>query len=112
MIDKVKVTFFIPDKLQKEMREKIGSDGYSLREKSEWVSQAITRLLEANNYIDLVVLGDMLNGFEKVESILLDRDVKKKLSEAIISIRQEHPSIEGVQSRIIRTSIVQRILRT
>ncbi len=52
-----------------------------------------------------------MKGFEKLESIVLGSTIKPKLDEAIINVRRKYPSIEGVQSRIVRTAIVQRLLR-
>lgn len=109
---KIKITLVVPHSLQEELRHKIIKDGYGMRGKSKWVSEAINRLLDLNHYAELVSLGDELKGFEKVETISVERDLKKNLDQAIHQIRKQYPLLEGVQSRIIRTSILQRLLRS
>lgn len=111
MVDKVKVTFVVPEQLQNEMRKTMVTEGYSLRGKSKWVAEAIQRLFKMSNFPELVNLGDEMSGFEKVETIVLERELKTQLDNAIITVRQQFPSLEGVQSSIIRTSILQRLLR-
>jgi hypothetical protein len=110
MTNKVKISFVIPEGLQKDLKERIVQDGYNLKGKSQWVAEAIEQLLRINTYIDLVKVNDEMQGFEKFESILVDRKLKSQLDESIISIRKKYPEIEGVQSRIMRTAILQRLL--
>lgn len=110
MLNKVKISFVIPSALQKDLKERIVLDGYSLKEKSQWVAEAVERLLTMSTYMDLVKVNDVMCGFEKLESIVIDRKLKAKLEESIIHIRKKYPEIEGVQSRIMRTAILQRLL--
>jgi len=110
MSNKVKISFVIPESLQKDLREKIVIDGYTLKGKSQWVAEAVERLLQINSYIDLVKVNDVMHGFEKFESILVDRKLKVQLDESVIAIRKKYPEIDGVQSRIMRTAILQRLL--
>lgn len=110
MSNKVKISFVVPEKLQKDLKERIVHDGYSLKGKSQWVAEAIERLLKINNFIDLVKVNDVMQGFEKFESVLIDRKLKIQLEESVISIRKKYPEIDGVQSRILRTAILQRLL--
>jgi hypothetical protein len=110
MNEKVKVSFFIPEGFQKDLRERIVADGYTLKGKSLWVAEAVERLLKKNGYIDLVKVNDVMTGLEKFESVLIDKSLKKRLMQSVISVRKKYPDIEGVQSRIIRTAILQRLL--
>lgn len=112
MADKIKITFVVPQSLQEELRRQVISDGYGMRGKSKWVGEAIENLLKLGSYPDLVTLGDEMKGFEKVETITVERTLKKALDHAIHDTRKQYPLLEGVQSRIIRTSIVQRLLRS
>ncbi len=109
---KAKITFVLPDVLQKECREKIMKDGYDMRGKSRWISEAIELLLAMKNYPELVNLSNQMKGFEKVESVVMTKDLKKLLDNAVIEIRKPYPSMEGVQSGIVRTAIMQRILQS
>jgi len=110
MPKKVKVSFVLPEKLQKELNERIVLDGYNLKSKSKWVAEAIEQLFNLKNFIDLVKVNDTMVGFQKFESILIDIKLKTQLEESIIEIRRKYPEIEGVQSRIMRTAILQRLL--
>lgn len=111
MTDKVKVTFVLPNPLQKELKERIIGDGYDLKGKSRWVCEAIQSLLTIESFPELVKLNDEMRNFDKLESILISQELKKQLDHAIINVRKCYPMIEGVQSRIFRTAIVQRLLR-
>lgn len=108
---KNKIAFLVPAQLQVEFRQKI-KDKYGMRGKSKWIAEAIQELLKLENYIELVNLGDEMSTFDKKESIEIDTKMKKALDDAVLKIRQTFPLLEGVQSRIIRTSIVQRLIRT
>lgn len=108
---KVKITFVLPAALQHEMRERIVIDGYGLRGKSKWVSESILSLLSLNNYIELVKISNEMHSHGKSDTVTLDESVRRSLEKAIVDIRKVYPMLEGVQSRILRTSIVQRILR-
>lgn len=111
MIEKTKITFVVPETLQKEMRQRLVSDGYSLKDKSKWVSESITNFLAMESYKELVKLGDEMRGFEKTESIVIDKELKKVLDDAVLHIREKYPLLEGLQSRIIRTSVIQKLIK-
>lgn len=109
-MSKVKISFVIPENLQKDFKERMVKDGYDLKGKSKWVAEAIQGLFTMRTYADLVKINDEMAGFEKLESVVIERGLKQRLDDAIIQIRKKYPSIEGVQSRILRTAIVQRLL--
>lgn len=110
MVKKVKICFVLPEGLQRELKEKIVMDGYNLKGKSQWVEEAVERLLHIESYIDLVKVNDEMHGFEKFESILIEKSLKTKLDESVIQVRRKYPELDGVQSRIMRTAIIQRLL--
>lgn len=112
MEKKVKVTFVLPEALQRDLKERIVMDGYDLKGKSKWVVEAIEKLFLFDNFAYLVKLNDEMKGLEKSESIVIDRSFKAIMNEAMVRIRKEYPALEGVQSRIVRTAIVQRLIRT
>ena len=112
MEEKIKISFVVPDYLQEDMRKQIIKDKYGLRGKSKWVSEAIEGLSKVNNYVDLIYINDVMTCFNKTESILIEKQLKKVLDELLLQVRAKHPALEGVQSRIIRTSILQRLLKS
>ncbi len=109
---KSKITFVVPENLQKDLRLHVINDGYGLRGKSQWVSEAIIRLTQIDNYPELVNYSDEMHTLEKVETIVIDQEIKMLLEEAIVKIRKVFPIMEGVKSRIVRTAILQRLLRS
>lgn len=112
MSGRVKLTFAIQKKLKIEVQEKFIKEGYGLRGKSKWISEALEHLLSMKNFPDLVSYNDEMSGFDELETVVLDYKIKVKLEESVIEVRKKYPSIEGVKSRILRTAILQRLLRS
>ena len=108
--EKVKISFVLPAALQQDMKEKMIRDGYDLKGKSRWVSEAIVLLLKMETFPELVKLNDEMSGFGKMESVLISRELKTQLDEAVLKVRKAHLMLEGVQSRLLRTAIMQRLL--
>ncbi|MBA3662186.1 MAG: hypothetical protein H0W64_10680 [Gammaproteobacteria bacterium] len=111
MNDKVKITFVLPQTLHLELKKKVVEDGYDMKGKSRWVSEAINALLAMESFPEFVKINDVMRGFEKLESVVISKALKKELDAAIINVRKVYPEINGVQSRIMRTAIVQRLIR-
>lgn len=111
MNEKAKITFVLPMVLQDELKQRVIQDGYDMKGKSKWVAEAIETLLQTTGFQDFVKINDEMRGFEKLESVVIARELKKQLDEGVIQVRKSYPEINGVQSRIMRTAIVQRLLR-
>lgn len=111
MSDKVKITFVLPLNLQGDLKQRVIRDGYDLKGKSRWVTEAIEWLLVIHSFPDLVKINDTMKGFEKLESIVIPKELKKHLDAAVINVKRVYPEMDGVQSRIVRTAIVQRLIR-
>lgn len=109
---KNKISFAIHENLKKELQEQIIKDGYGLRGKSKWICEAVIKLFDMKEFGELIKINDEMSGFNKMESFVFDARLKIKIHQAIIQIREKFPTLEGVQSRIFRTAIIQRILRT
>lgn len=108
---KVRLSYCIPEGILIDIRERMASEGYDLKGKSKWISEAVYELLATDNFSELVNINEQMQNFGKLDSISIDQALKTKLDNAIIEIRRNFPSIEGVQSKILRTAIVQRLLR-
>lgn len=106
-----KVTVVMPKKMNEEMRERIFQENYGMRGKSKWAMEAVNDLLKMDKYEDLVNYSDEMHDFRSVETIVISKDLKSKIDDAVIRIRQKYPVLEGIQSRIFRTGILQRLLR-
>lgn len=108
---KAKIVFKISEAMQMDLRRKVIDDGYGMRGKSKWVSEAVERLLKMNNFVDYVYLSEDMKNLSKTETVLVSRKVKENTDSAILTIRKKHPLLEGVRSCVVRTSIMQRLLR-
>lgn len=108
---KIRLSYFLPAAILLDVKEQMIKEGYDLKGKSKWVSEAVHELLSFQNFGDLVMINEQMEGFTKLDSISIEQDLKKKLDATVIQIRTQFPSIEGVQSKILRTAIVQRLLR-
>lgn len=111
MISKTKVSFAVPKSLKKELQQRVTSDGYGLRGKSKWVCEALVRLFEYDNHVELIYYSDELHGLDGMEAVVLNEDIKDAVDNKILDVRRAHPELEGVKSRILRTAIVQRLIR-
>ena len=94
----------------KEIHTKMLDEGYSLREKSKWISEAIEDFLTLKEYQSLVEMAELVNDFTKNETIYITPDIEDKLDEAIIKVRTQYPTLEGVKSLIVRASIIRRLV--
>lgn len=106
-----RVSIVIPEALRKEMSDSMARSGYGLHSISLWVSEALELLLENPRYPDLVKIGDSMSHFKKTLFIALEPDLYEQLNKAVIHVRTEFPVMDGVKSRLLRTAIIQRLLR-
>jgi hypothetical protein len=108
---KVRLSYCLSEAILFDVKGAMMHQGYDLKGKSKWISEAVYQLLAMPNYSDLVMINNQMDGFEKLDSISIDLDLKEKVDESVLEIRKQFPMIEGVQSKILRTAIVQRLLR-
>lgn len=109
---KKKIIFVVPTSLQQELRERVIKDGYGFRGKSKWVAEAIDRLLTNKKFPEFVNYSDEMSNFDKRETVVIEASLYRKLQDAILLIRKEFPLLEGVKSHVVRTAILQRLVRT
>lgn len=112
MSAKIKITFAVPANLKNELHEHVIKDGYGLRGKSKWIAEAVENLLEYKDFLELISYNDEMHGFDQIETVVIEYPLKLKIDKAIIQIRKEFLTLEGVKSRIMRTAVLQRILRS
>ncbi|MBU0744637.1 MAG: hypothetical protein KKE11_04645 [Gammaproteobacteria bacterium] len=104
-------TFKISDNLNRKLDEKIITDGYGMRGKSKWIREAVEKLFTYIDFSELVSLSDDLEYANHPISVRLSRRLLLDIEKMVVSIRKEYPELEGVKSRIIRTAIIQRLIR-
>lgn len=111
MIEKIVVSFKMPFFLEKELLQKVIMDGYGMRGKSRWVTEAIESFLKISDYPELVEIAADDKKFIEATSIRIPRTLADKIDHAALEVRRKYPVLEGVKSNIIRASIHQRLLR-
>ena len=97
--------------LHRRLQQRIIADGYGMRGKSKWIIESIEALLTIADYPTLVDIAEDMDQLSDMVSIRLPEAVMQKIDQAILRIRQQYPTIEGVKSNLIRASIIQRLLR-
>jgi hypothetical protein len=85
-------------------------EGYSLREKSKWISEAIDDFLKLTEYQSLVEMAELVDDLAKNETVYITPEIEDKLETAIIEVRKQYPAMEGVKSLIVRASIIRRLV--
>lgn len=109
-MDKKRISVILPSNAIREIRERMLKEGYSLREKSKWISEAIEDFLTLKEYHTLVEMAELVDDLAKTETVYITADVEDKLDQAIIEVRKKYPTLEGVKSLIVRASIVRRLV--
>lgn len=110
-INETRVTFFMPTKLVEEMQAQMKKEGYGVKDKSRWISEAIENLGKIENHLELINSSDDLSNLDSKQTIRISKSLKTHLNKIVLDVKKRFFELDGVQSRVIRTSIMQRILR-
>jgi hypothetical protein len=111
MQTKVMTSIKLQKKLHHRLQQRIIADGYGMRGKSKWIIEAIESLLGFTDYPDLVEIAEDMDQLSDMVSIRIPESLMVRIEQAIVHVRIQHPTIEGVKSNLIRASIIQRLLR-
>jgi hypothetical protein len=106
---KIRVNVIIPGNMKNELRQRMLKDGYGLREKSIWISEAIESLIKLEDFPALVQMAGMVSNLSDVETVYITPRLKDSVEEALLNVRRNHPALEGVTSLIVRASIIRRL---
>jgi hypothetical protein len=101
----------LPASIERKMLRQIIDDGYGMRGKSKWITEAIYAFLAMHDYPELVEIASDMEDLVRVVSMRFPEELLLKLDDALVEVRKLHPTLEGVQSNIIRASILQRLIR-
>lgn len=82
-----------------------------MRGKSKWIIESVESLLGLEDYPTLVDIAEDMDQLTEIVSIRLPEELMVKIEKAVVQVRKQFPSSEGVKSNLIRASIVQRLLR-
>lgn len=111
MQNTVTTSIKLQKKLHRQLQQRIIEDGYGMRGKSKWIIESIESLLKLPDYPELVDIAEDMDQLNEIVSIRLPEPLVIKLEKAIIQVRKQYPTSEGVKSNLIRASIMQRLLR-
>jgi len=111
MQNKVMTSIKLQKKLHHKLQQQIIEDGYGMRGKSKWIIESIESLLEITDYPTLVEIAEDMDQLSDMVSIRLPETLMRRIEKAVVHVRQQYPTIEGVKSNLIRASIIQRLLR-
>lgn len=109
-VNKKRLSVILTSNTIKEIHTKMLDEGYGLRKKSKWISEAIEDFLQLKEYQSLVEMAELVNDLSKTETIYITSELEEKLDEAIIKVRTQYPALEGVKSLIVRASIIRRFV--
>jgi len=109
--DKITTTVKLPGPTEIAMLKNVVSEGYGLRGKSKWIEEAVESFLVLPNYHELVDIADEMKQLTRMVSIRLSQALAQRIDEAVVTVRRYYPELEGVRSKILRASIIQRLLR-
>lgn len=108
--NKVKVAFKIHHHLLNQMQQAYRAQ-YGKKGKSQWIAEAIDELLKQDNFSELVLEEKVTAKLEAYpQAIDVSLDLRYRLDEAIAQCRKKDPFKHGMQSAIIRTAIIQKLL--
>lgn len=110
--NKVMTSIKLQKKLHHRLQQRVIEDGYGMRGKSKWIIESVESLLELADYPTLVDIAEDMDQLSEIVSIRLPEDLMNRIEKAVIKIRKQYPTLEGVKSNLIRASIVQRLLRS
>lgn len=105
-------SFKLPTVMHHKLLEQVIKDGYGMRGKSRWVTEAIQDFLKLDDFPDMVAIAEDMEQLSEMVSLRLPEDLLNRMDEAIVTVRRAYPAIEGVKSNLIRASILQRIIRS
>ena len=111
MHKKVMTSIKLQKTLHRRLQQRIIEDGYGMRGKSKWIIESVESLLELADYPTLVDIAEDMNQLSDMVSIRMPEELMVKIEQAVIKVRKQYPTIEGVKSNLIRASIIQRLLR-
>lgn len=111
MDKKVTTSIKLQKNLHRRLQQRIIEDGYGMRGKSKWIIESIESLLALSDFPTLVEIAEDMDQLSDMVSIRLPEDLMIRIEKAIIQVRKQYPTIEGVKSNMIRASIMQRLLR-
>ena len=107
---KIKIALRVPPVLSDEVDGAMARDGYSRKRKSLWVEEALFSVRNHDPDLSQSLVGDRAQGRNTRQMIIaLGPEAHDVLKDLIIRLRLQVPTIEGVQSLVLRCAMRFRI---
>ena len=109
----MRTTFDIPKDLRDSMETAREREGYSVKQKSRWICEAVLALRQEDPAGLTVGWAEDLSRSDSNPNIKMPLNTTQEVLDVIkdikISIRQDHPESEGIVGQVIRAAIRKRI---
>ncbi len=99
----------VQSKMFSDIEKSMILNGYHFRERSKWISDALIRLEKTDDYVSLVRQEYMSSGGEAIP-IVIGVKAMQSLEKMIEATSEVLPKNNDLQSKILRTSIIQFLL--
>jgi hypothetical protein len=104
-----KVTVKLPTQHKVQLPAQILADGYNMRQKSLWVTEAIESLL-ANPTWEGALVSEKVVRTEAVDVFSIPSELMARVNREARRVNAAHPNLNANQSTIIRAAIARRML--
>lgn len=109
-VRKTKIALRIPPPLGVEVAQAMASEGYSRKRQSLWIEEALMALARHDPDMRQSLVGDRTQGPNRRQMIVaLTEPARETLTDLMIRLRLQVPTIEGVQSLVLRCAMRFRI---
>jgi len=104
------VSFRLPSSLRYEMQSARVEDGYTERRQSQWIEEALFMLFEHDPRVLSSSVGDAYGERSRdFITLRVSEDGYNTLQDLVTSVRANAPTLEGVQSLVLRSAIRFRL---
>src|SRR5580692_9498474 len=101
---KIMTSIKLQKNLHRRLQQRIIEDGYGMRGKSKWIIESIESLLNLSDYPTLVDIAEDMDQLTDMVSIRVPENVMLRIEQAVVQVRKQYPTSEGVKSNLIRAS--------
>jgi predicted DNA-binding protein len=108
---KIVTSVKVPNDLDQQLSEAVIKDGYGMRGKSRWITEAIMAFLELDDFTQYVDIASEQSHLNKTLSFRMPTELAVRLDAAVIQVRKQYPLMEAARSNIVRASLFQHLLR-
>lgn len=112
MTNRYKVATRIPLKFIKEVNLGVVRNGYTMKEKYKWVSDAVEEMVEFKGYIEHLVEPVLTTSKEsKAEIFSITEDANKILLEVENEVKNKFKINRGAKSAVLRAALLHKLVR-